>query len=469
LEVGVEQLALTYVVDMAEIPTFQEFGGALPSGQAQAEELTRRVATLRQGLKLSVDGRPAKLQLGSQALSFPPGQGGLATTRVQLHFTTPLRKLATGTQREITYEDANFADRLGWHEVVVQALDGVAVVRSDAPAEDLSNELRVYPDDMLASPLDLRAARVLVAPGSTQGTAGRPMPMAVARPSDRFTALINTEQLSPFALALTLLAALGLGAMHALSPGHGKTIVAAYLVGAHGTARHALFLGFTVTTTHTLGVFVLGLITLYASHFILPEQLYPWLSVISGIIVIGMGVTLLHQRLRGLRRPVPEDHTHEHDHLHEHAHAHDDHHHAHDHHHTHAAGHVYGPHTHTHLPPGADGATVSWRSLLALGISGGLLPCPSALVVMLSAISLGRVGFGLLLIVAFSLGLAGVLTGVGILFVHGGRWFSRLSRRQGLIRVGPSLRFVPVLSALVVTTAGLLITAQALVQANLVP
>ena len=112
---------------------------------------------------------------------------------------------------------------------------------------------------------------------------------------------------------------------------------------------------------------------------------------------------------------------------------------------------------------------MSWRSLLALGISGGLLPCPSALVVMLSAISLGRVGFGLLLIVAFSLGLAGVLTGVGILFVHGGRWFSRLSRRQGLIRVGPSLRFVPILSALVVTTAGLLITAQALVQANLVP
>jgi ABC-type nickel/cobalt efflux system permease component RcnA len=354
----------------------------------------------------------------------------------------------------------------------VQAASGVALAQSTVPTSDQSNELRAYPENMLTSPLDQRTASLVVSLGVGLVTADRSSQLAVSRPNDRFAALMNVEQFSPFAFAMTLLAALGLGAVHALSPGHGKTVVAAYLVGARGTPRHALFLGLTVTTTHTLGVFALGFVTLYASQYILPEQLYPWLSVLSGVIVIGIGAALLRQRINGLRIRSHHHHDHSHDHDHDHHHSHDhdhSHDHSHDEHdHHHGFGHSHGPGTHTHLPPGADGSPITWRSLLALGISGGLLPCPSALVVMLSAISLGRVGFGLLLIVAFSLGLAGVLTAIGILFVHGGRVFTRLSRQRRLTRFATGIRLVPVLSALFVTTAGLVITAQALSQAGLI-
>jgi ABC-type nickel/cobalt efflux system permease component RcnA len=473
LVVGPELLDVVYVVDMAEIPTFQEFGQSPSEAAIDASSFAQRAEALRDGLKLSVDGTPHKLDIASQALSFPPGQGGLATTRMELRLSAPLTKLGAGAERRIAYEDTNFADRQGWHEIVVQTAAGAALAQSNAPSEDQSNELRAYPENMLTSPLNLRAASLLVVPGTGAGTAMPTTQLATTRPNDTFAALMSVEQLTPFALAMTLLAALGLGAMHALSPGHGKTVVAAYLVGARGTPRHALFLGLTVTTTHTLGVFALGFVTLYASQYILPEQLYPWLSVLSGLIVIGIGVTLLRQRIVGLRGHSHHHHDHDHDHHHDHSHDHDhdhDHDHSHDHdhdHHHHGFGHSHGPGTHTHIPPGADGTPITWRSLLALGISGGLLPCPSALVVMLSAISLGRVGFGLLLIVAFSIGLAGVLTGVGILFVHGGRWFNRLSNQRRLTRFATGIRLVPVLSALFVTTAGFVITAQALSQAGL--
>jgi ABC-type nickel/cobalt efflux system permease component RcnA len=109
------------------------------------------------------------------------------------------------------------------------------------------------------------------------------------------------------------------------------------------------------------------------------------------------------------------------------------------------------------LPPGADGRPVTWRSLLALGVSGGLLPCPSALVVLLGAIALHRVAFGLLLIVAFSLGLAGVLVGIGLLLVLARGLLQRLSLGGG----GLATRYLPVASAFVVLVAGLFITLQA--------
>ena len=202
-----------------------------------------------------------------------------------------------------------------------------------------------------------------------------------------------------------------------MSPGHGKTLVAAYLVGTQGTAEHALFLGLATTITHTAGVFALGFITLALSQFILPEQLYPWLSAASGLLVVCIGLSLARRRLRPGRSQstilcmtmttamtTAISHDHSHDHGHDHTH----------------------DHGHSHLPPGAGGKPVTWRGLLALGVSGGLLPCPSALVLMLGAISLNRIGFGLLLIVAFSLGLAGVLTMFGIVLVHAGKWFERI-------------------------------------------
>ena len=236
----------------------------------------------------------------------------------------------------------------------------------------------------------------------------------------------------------TLLVAIALsflwGGMHAMSPGHGKTIVGAYLVGSRATAQHAVFLGLTTTITHTLAVFALGLITLFASHFIVPQQLYPWLSCLSGLMVVAIGLNLFISRLRTTQ-------------LHHRAHSH----------HTH-----HGSSSHSHLPPTTDEAPLSWRSLLTLGVSGGIVPCPSALVVLLSAVALGRVGFGLVMVLAFSLGLAGVLTGLGLLLVRTKRLFDRLPSQMRLVQV------LPAVSAFFVALLGLGITTQALMQIGLV-
>ncbi len=233
------------------------------------------------------------------------------------------------------------------------------------------------------------------------------------------------------------------GGMHAMSPGHGKTIVGAYLVGSRATAQHAIFLGLTTTITHTLAVFALGLIALFASRFVVPDQIYPWLSCLSGLMVVVIGLNLFISRLRNTRHRTTHHHAH-------HGHAH------HDHHHTH------GGSNHSHLPPMTDEAPITWRSLLTLGISGGLVPCPSALVVLLSAVALGRVGFGLVMVLAFSLGLAGVLTGLGLLLVRTKRLFDRLPSQMRLVKV------LPAVSALVVALIGVGITTQALMQIGLV-
>jgi len=247
------------------------------------------------------------------------------------------------------------------------------------------------------------------------------------------------------------------GAMHAMSPGHGKTIVGAYLVGGRATLQHAVFLGLTTTITHTIGVFALGLLTLFASQYVLPEQIYPWLSCLSGLMVVAIGLNLFISRMQSaqLLRRSPFGHSHADEH---HSHDDHDHHHHDDHHHHHE--HSHG--THSHLPPGTDGSPVTWRNLLALGISGGIVPCPSALVVLLSAIALGRIGFGLLLVLAFSLGLAGVLTGLGLLLVRARRLFERVPTQMRLVRVFPAV------SALFIALLGLGITTQALMQIGLV-
>jgi len=213
--------------------------------------------------------------------------------------------------------------------------------------------------------------------------------------------------------------------VHALSPGHGKTIVGAYLIGSRGTPRHAVFLGSTVTITHTLGVFVTGFATLYASRFIVPERLFPILSLISALLVLGMGALLLVQRTRlaypalssGKKGPAEFQRVasangfprgrglifaqapgHDHGHL--------------------GTMHSHGGAMHSHLPPGAPGEKVTWRSLLTLGISGGLVPCPSAMVLLLAAVALNKTAYGMLLVVAFSVGLAITLTAVGLAFLY---------------------------------------------------
>jgi ABC-type nickel/cobalt efflux system permease component RcnA len=240
-----------------------------------------------------------------------------------------------------------------------------------------------------------------------------------------FASLIAREHLTPGFIALSLLIAMFWGAAHALSPGHGKSIVAAYLVGSRGKPRHAVYLGLTVTATHTIGVFALGLVTLSLSAFIVPDQLYPWLNLVSALLIVSVGVSVLRWRVREWRGRG----EHEHDHGHSHGHGHAD-------------------HEHDHA--------LSHRRLLGIGISGGIVPCPTALVVLLAAISLHRVGYGLVLIVAFSVGLAVAMTAIGLLAVTAKRTFARVDFNGGAIRL------LPAFSAVVVLGLGLAMTVRAL-------
>jgi ABC-type nickel/cobalt efflux system permease component RcnA len=270
-------------------------------------------------------------------------------------------------------------------------------------------------------------------------------------PRSSFTELVTAPQLGLGIVLVAMAASVGLGAFHALEPGHGKTVVAAYLVGSRGTAWHALMLGLIVTVTHTAGVYVLGAVTLFASHYIVPERLYPWLGVTSGLIIAGLGLSLF------LRRYAVAAHLQAHPHPHGHSHPH-----GHHHDHAHAPGVEHAPthhrHPHHHQAPLS---TVSPRDLLTLGVTGGIVPCPAALVVLLSALSLNRVGFGLLLIVAFSIGLAAVLIAMGVLMVYAHRLMARFQGDGVLIA-----RWLPLTSAALMTGFGLAVAVQALVSVD---
>jgi len=261
--------------------------------------------------------------------------------------------------------------------------------------------------------------------------------------TNSLTELLHRQQLTPWMIAAAVGIAFALGAAHALTPGHGKTIVAAYLVGSRGTLKHAAFLGAMVTFTHTVTVFVLGLATLFLFQYVVPQKVTQVLGAISGLSIVAIGGWMLYKRLRGT------GHVHSHHH-HDHDHHHHDHEHFHDHHHDHGHthDHHHGPGGHTHMPD-----EISWSGLIALGASGGLVPCESALVLLLTAIALRRVGLGLILLVAFSLGLALVLMGIGVLVIYAKNLLpDSAHERRGFFR------WMPVASAAIVLVLGLLMT-----------
>lgn len=271
---------------------------------------------------------------------------------------------------------------------------------------------------------------------------------AGAGQTDALTRLLHQQALTPWMIAAAIGIAFALGAAHALTPGHGKTIVAAYLVGSRGTLKHAAFLGGMVTFTHTISVFALGLVTLFLFQYVMPQKVTQVLGAISGLSIVAIGGWMLFKRLRG----AGHVHSHTHDHVHNHAHEHHHHHdhdHAHDHAHTHTHSHGPDGHTHSHVPD-----EISWSGLVALGASGGLVPCESALVLLLTAIALRRVGLGLVLLVSFSLGLALVLMAIGVLVIYA----KNLLPGGGHASGHPFYRWMPVASAAVVMVLGMVMT-----------
>jgi nickel/cobalt exporter len=409
LEVAGDTVYVRYALDLAEIPTYQV--GAEVRRPAFADELARE-------LVLTLDGRRAPLRVVTRRVTSRPGAGGLPTLRLDAVYR------AAGTGALLAFRDTSFPGRIGWHEVTIRGRDGGRVVAADVPSTSASDILRRYPRGQLRSPLEVSTAAATIDLGSAPAAA--PAISRTAAPthsSGGFASLIEQGDASIGVLLVSLLVAAFWGAAHALTPGHGKAMVAAYLVGTKGTARHAFVLGGTVTVAHTAGVFALGFVTLGLSAFVVPEQLYPWLTLVSGVLVVVVGASVLRQRLLARRSPAHHHHGHNHQ---------DDHHHHHD-----------------------DHALTS-KGILGVGIAAGLLPCPSALVVLLSAIALHRIGLGLALIVAFSLGLAATITGIGLVAVLARHTFGRISLD------GPFVRTLPALSAALILTVGLVITARAL-------
>ena len=471
IEVGGGGAGIRYVLDLAEIPSFQllqQWGLAADSprreldakAEAQAREWVRN-------LSLTCDGRAVSPRFVSATLAITPGAGGSPVMRI-----TSNLKLAVAAG-SLTYEDRNYPDRAGWKEVVVTAGPDASIEHASQDSADRSQALTAYPaDPTVAPPQDLKASVQWIAadpvvakktpakivplpaipppaPASARATSPVP-PQASAAGTvvrgDFLSRLLHRGDMGLGVILLGMAAAFGLGSMHALSPGHGKTIVAAYLVGSRGTFKHAIFLGGMVTFTHTVSVFLLGLTTLFLSQYVLPEKIFPVLGAISGLSIVWIGGIMLYKRARRLR-PAAHAHDHDHGHAHDHDHAHD---HAHTHGHDHAHGHDHGPNGHTHVPEG----DISLGSLIALGASGGLVPCPSALVLLLSSIALGRVGLGLLLLIAFSSGLAVVLMGIGVLVLYAKHFLPDSQKAAA----HPAFKIIPVLSAALIVCIGLLMT-----------
>ena len=409
VSISKDRVDVRYILDQAEIPTVQE------RGLGRAEVLRRKLQEVRRGLILTVNGQQTALhQAAPHGSRFPTGAGGLTTTRLELTLNAAVRNA-----RRVELEDNTFSGRVGWKAIVSAPGSGTAV-RTATPSGDPTDGLRRYPRDLLASPADRRSASFsvrpgdgsLTAPGATRG--GR----AESRAEGGFAGLFADAASGQGVLLVLLAAAFGWGALHALSPGHGKAMVAAYLIGTRGTKRDAVLLGATVTVTHTIGVFALGFVTLGLSQYVLPEDLYPWLTLVSGLMVVAIGAGVLRSRLRP---------THQHSHTHGHSHDHD---HPHDHGHTH-------------------------RGVLSMGAAAGLIPCPSALVVLLAAIAQHEVALGMLLIVAFSLGLAGTLTVLGLAVVHARRFV------PPRIAASRAAALMPAASALLVMAVGFVLAARA--------
>jgi nickel/cobalt transporter (NicO) family protein len=407
-----DSLRVRYALDMAEIPTFAVMRARSASGVLDGPELrtwaASEVAVVTGGLTVAAQGnRLPLIPLGVPVVRTRPGAGGLPT----LYWVDDFL-VSPGAARTLTIEDRTFPDRIGWKDVVI------------APASEPTDELTHYPTAMLSSPRDVSSATLTrldnawVAAATAAPSATAAAPQSQIR-SNALADMLARGPTSVLVVVLTLLAAIGLGALHALEPGHGKTLLAVSLVGARATPKQALLLAAGLTIAHTAGVLLLGLALLSAAQWIVPEAVYPWITVVSGVAVVWLGANALARFVRSQRGSS-------HEHMHSHAHDHGD---------ESSHDHSYGEHGHSHVVPG--NAPLSFRNVMFIAMSGNIAPCPAALVVMLTALTLHQLGYGLVIIVAFGIGLAAVLTGLGLAVVRGAALIARSPKFDRALVFGP--------------------------------
>ncbi|MDP1876971.1 MAG: nickel transporter [Actinomycetota bacterium] len=482
--VSTDSVAVDHVLDLAEIPTFQERSamdadgdGAVSSAEADAWA-TARCAAAATRIVATTDLGPVAWSTGPATITFPEGEGGLPTTRLECGLSADVAGARTF---EANVDVAQ--GRAGWHEITAVG-DGIAVT-SGAPDSSPSQRLTAYPVD--GSTMDVTSVAIgWGGAGGIAGVAAAGAPAAALQPpvSDpasatasalapigldgaarAFTDLIGRQDVTVGFALLAVLIAVFLGGLHAMAPGHGKTMMAAALVGTTGRRRDAFALGASVTVSHTAGVVILA-VALTLSSAVAAESAYPWLGLASAVIAVAVGVSLLRQARRG-------GHAHSHPHPHAHDHDHDDHapgHPGHDHHdhgHDEHRHDDHGQHDHGHdAAPGAlrvaarSHAPVvqrpATRRFVALGLAGGLVPSPSAVVVLLAGFALGRSWFALLLVVAYGMGMALTLCLTGLVLVRAGGLSRRVAAGAAVpLPIAAALRLLPVIAAVTVVAAGL--------------
>lgn len=501
-----DRVLLDVVIDQAEIPAFQARQGFDTDGDGSVSdeevEAGRVVACDELATDLSLTAAETGLGLRTieAGLSLPPGVGGLSTMRLVCGFEALLTAPLGADPTRIAFADDAFPHRLGWREILVQgAGTTLEAVEGEVRPESVSARLTAYPEALVATPLadqrimvdataggpeaepfDIPDAEPVGGAGSSEPPpAAAPGPSAAASPTPVGGAVpggvdsgelpgIFRQDLTPIMLLLSLLTAALLGVGHALTPGHGKTLMAAYLVGTRGTPLHAIGLGLSVSVSHTLGILVLAALVLGASDVLRADVVVRWAPVVAAVSIAAIGGWMLIGELRR-RRAVRQATAVPHD---ARAHTHDEH--GHDreqdagpdaaqaggHHHDHGLEHSHGGVAHSDAP--VPGSTITWRSLFALGLAGGLIPSTSALLILLGSIAAGRPAFGFVLVVAFGLGMAAVMTGIGLALVAARDRFDRMPGGGGLDRIREA---VPLVAAVVVLGFGLYLTAQALAAA----
>jgi len=496
LELFTDHIADTAVVDVAEIPTLQRLplidtnGDGTISPAEAAAYADAQCRTLAATVVLTVGTDRAPLSVTTATYGQLPGAAGLQVGRLECHLSAPA---ALSRPSTVAVDDEfDSAGIGGWHEITATG-NGVTLRNSPVPAASISDQLRRYPNDLLSSPLDVRTAQIATTPGAGTSTyaivAGVPGADVVIRAlndlSTAFNNLVGAQQMSLGVALLAVLLSVLLGAGHAFLPGHGKTIMAAYLVGKRGRLRDVVTVGATVTITHTGGVLVLGVL-LSASAALAPTAVEQVLAIISGLVVAGVGVGLFVSALRRRRTGDPLSsldlaaavprrtvvafsggHAGSPDSvpaldlpavaaLPGHA-EHDDHGpvagppnshsqgHGHGHGHGHGNGHGHG---HGHEPGFGRGG------LIGLGVAGGLVPSPSALLVLLAAIALGRTVLGIVLVLGYGLGMALALTLAGLLLVRLQGRITTILNRRGVARFSALLAYLPFLTACLVIIVG---------------
>ena len=455
LTVTPDTVEVDVVIDMAEIPTFQERlridrdeDGHVSDAEAAAAA-PAACRGLAAELSLTIDDRGAGLVSRGAAILFPSGLGGLLTMRIECSFEAAYAR-GPGDARPATieFEDRSYAERIGWREIVAVGR-AMRIDAGDIPATSLSARLTAYPDERLDRPLDVRSATIVATPvpaaagggglarASGPGGSGpdEAAPVTAAVPgglgASDLPAIFRSADPSPLVLLVSLVTALALGAIHAVTPGHGKSLMAAYLVGARGRPVHAVGLGLAVSVAHTLGILVLAALVV-AGHGLLPAETVTRVApLVAAVGILAVGAWMLFVELRRRRADGHED-----DHK--------------------TVVNSHGGRPHTHLP--AAQSPLGWRSLGALGLASGLIPSTSALFILLVSIDVGRPAFGLVLVAAFGLGMAVVMSAVGLAVLFARDRVAGLPRR---LAFGKAAALVPLAAAVVVLAFGVYLTAQA--------